>query len=45
MERGAKALAAGWDAWGHRKLAELKRVGIDEVEAATRPGYCGKSCR
>jgi len=23
----------GWDAWGHRKLAELKRVGIDDVDA------------
>lgn len=25
----------GWDAWGHRKLAELKRVGIDDVEAGS----------
>lgn len=33
VEADAKALAAGWDAWGHRKLAELKRVGIDDVEA------------
>lgn len=32
VEADAKALAAGWDAWGHRKLAELKRVGIDDVE-------------
>lgn len=32
IEADAKALAAGWDAWGHRKLAELKRVGIDDVE-------------
>ncbi|MFV0308743.1 MAG: integrase core domain-containing protein [Desertimonas sp.] len=33
LEADAKARAAGWDAWGHRKLAELKRVGIDDVEA------------
>jgi len=33
VEADAKALAEGWDAWGHRKLAELKRVGIDDVEA------------
>ena len=33
VEADAKALAAGWDAWGHRKLAELKRVGIDDVDA------------
>lgn len=33
VEADAKALAAGWDAWGHRKLAELKRVGIDGVTA------------
>lgn len=33
LEADAKALAAGWDAWGHRKLAELKRVGIDDVDA------------
>ena len=32
VEADAKALAAGWDAWGHRKLAELKRVGIDDIE-------------
>ncbi len=32
VEADAKALAATWDAWGHRKLAELKRVGIDDVE-------------
>jgi len=31
VEADAKALASGWDAWGHRKLAELKRVGIDDV--------------
>ena len=32
IETDAKTLAALWDAWGHRKLAELKRVGIDDVE-------------
>lgn len=32
VEADAKALAASWEAWGHRKLAELKRVGIDDVE-------------
>lgn len=32
VEADAKTLATGWDAWGHRKLAELKRVGIDDVE-------------
>lgn len=33
VEADAKSLAASWDAWGHRKLAELKRVGIDDVPA------------
>lgn len=33
IEADAKALAAAWDAWGHRKLAELKRVGIDDITA------------
>ena len=33
VEADAKALAAAWEGWGHRKLAELKRVGIDDVEA------------
>jgi transposase InsO family protein len=33
VEADAKALAAAWDAWGHRKLAELKRVGIDDIPA------------
>jgi len=32
VEADAKALATTWDAWGHRKLAELKRVGIDDIE-------------
>ena len=27
----AKALAAAWEGWGHRKLAELKRVGAGGV--------------
>lgn len=31
IEADAKALAAVWDAWGHRKLASLKRVGIDDI--------------
>lgn len=31
-EAGAKALATDWDGWGHRKLAELKRVGIGQIE-------------
>lgn len=31
VEADAKTLAADWDGWGHRKLAELKRVGIDQV--------------
>ncbi|MDK1039854.1 MAG: transposase, partial [Actinomycetota bacterium] len=26
IETDAKTLAGDWDAWGHRKLAELKRV-------------------
>jgi hypothetical protein len=34
VEADAKALAATWDAWGHRKLASLKRVGIDDIEPA-----------
>ena len=33
VEADAKALAAAWEGWGHRKLAELKRVGIDDVAA------------
>jgi transposase InsO family protein len=33
IEADAKALAAVWDAWGHRKLASLKRVGIDDITA------------
>ena len=33
VEVDAKTLAGDWEAWGHRKLAELKRVGIDDVEA------------
>jgi transposase InsO family protein len=32
VEADAKALAVTWDAWGHRKLAELKRVGIDDID-------------
>ena len=51
VEADAKALAAAWESWGHRKLAELKRVGIDDVAAApvsdstmyrvlTRNGLC-----
>jgi len=34
VEADAKSLAADWEGWGHRKLAELKRVGIGDVEAA-----------
>jgi len=33
VEVDAKTLAGDWDGWGHRKLAELKRVGIDDVAA------------
>lgn len=33
IETDAKTLAADWEGWGHRKLAELKRVGIGEIEA------------
>ena len=33
VEADAKTLASDWDGWGHRKLAELKRVGIGLVEA------------
>lgn len=33
VETDAKTLASVWDGWGHRKLAELKRVGIDDVAA------------
>lgn len=33
VEIDAKILACDWDGWGHRKLAELKRVGIDQVAA------------
>jgi hypothetical protein len=35
IEADAKALAAVWDAWGHRKLASLKRVGVDDITAGT----------
>ena len=31
VEADAKALAAAWEGWGHRKLAALKRVGVDDV--------------
>ena len=31
VEADAKALAAAWEGWGHRKLAELKRVGAGGV--------------
>ena len=31
VEADAKTLAQDWDGWGHRKLAELKRVGIGSV--------------
>ncbi len=34
VEADAKALAAAWEGWGHRKLAELKRVGIDDIAPA-----------
>lgn len=33
VESDAKTLAGDWDGWGHRKLAELKRVGIDQIAA------------
>jgi transposase InsO family protein len=33
IEADAKTLAADWEGWGHRKLAELKRVGIGQIEA------------
>ena len=33
VETDAKTLAGDWEPWGHRKLAELKRVGIDDVAA------------
>jgi len=33
VEADAKALAAAWEGWGHRNLAELKRIGIDDVAA------------
>ena len=32
VEVDAKTLASDWDGWGHRKLAELKRVGIGEIQ-------------
>jgi putative transposase len=32
VEADAKTLAAAWEGWGHRKLAELKRVGCGDVE-------------
>ena len=31
VEADAKALAAAWEGWGHRKLAALKRVGVDDI--------------
>jgi len=31
IETDAKTLAGDFDGWGHRKLAELKRVGVDQV--------------
>ena len=33
VETDAKTLAGDWDGWSHRKLAELRRVGIDDVAA------------
>ena len=33
VEADAKAPAAAWEDWGHRKLAELKRLGIDDIAA------------
>lgn len=33
LEADAKVLAARWEGWGHRKLAELKRTGFDDVAA------------
>jgi hypothetical protein len=33
VEADAKTLAGDWGGWGHRKLAELKRVGIGDIEA------------
>lgn len=38
VELDAKALASTWEGWGHRKLAALKRVGIDDIEAGTVSG-------
>jgi len=32
VEADAKTLAGVWEAWGHRKLAELKRTGYGDVE-------------
>ncbi len=32
VEADAKTLAGDWESWEHRKLAALKRVGIDNVE-------------
>ena len=32
VEADAKTLAGDWEGWGRRKLAALKRVGIDNVE-------------
>ncbi len=32
VEEDATSLASIWDAWGHRKLAELKRFGFDTIE-------------
>ena len=32
VEAEAKTLAADWEGWGHRKLAALKRAGIDSTE-------------
>ena len=39
VEADAKTLASDWEAWGHRKLAELKRVGIGEI----LPGWVSDS--
>ena len=43
VEADAKALAAAWDRWGHRKLAALKRVGVDDIEAG--PASDSTMCR
>ena len=33
VEADAKALASIWDAWRHRKIAELQRFGFGNIEA------------